>query len=80
MIDGAPPFRRQPSRPTAALSQTQIPPTKPTTHPQDGKIRKHVLMSLCTLVAGAVTFAVVYCQSLPALVALMYFQGLSLGA
>lgn len=36
-------------------------------------------MSLCTLVAGAVTFAVVYCQSLPALVSLMFFQGLSLG-
>lgn len=46
---------------------------------QDGKVRKHVLMSLCTLTAGAVTFAVVYCQSLGALVALMYFQGLSLG-
>lgn len=36
-------------------------------------------MSLCTLAAGAVTFAVVYCESLAALVSMMFFQGISLG-
>lgn len=44
----------------------------------DKYLQKHLLMTLCTLIAGIVTFAVVFVHALPPLLALMFFQGLSL--
>jgi len=44
----------------------------------DKYLQKHLLMTLCTFIAGIVTFAVVFVHALPPLLALMFFQGLSL--
>lgn len=62
--------------PSDRLTLTHSDPQTPTqltpTGREDPEARADA-HSLCTLAAGAVTFAVVYCKSLAALVSMMYF-------